>query len=67
MEEDGFYRLDGTDFQFAPNGVMAPEYILDRSSRATYTYPIGGWRWFDFDADARAFFGIAPIEQIAPS
>lgn len=60
MDESGFYRLDEVGgFQCAPNGVMAPDYVLDRALKDTYTYPTqGGWHWFDDEAQAREFFGL---------
>ena len=58
---DGFYKLDG-DLLYGPNYVLNAEYELRRDAKDQYTYPIGGWYWFDSDAEARVFFGLPPKE-----
>jgi hypothetical protein len=58
---DGFYKLDG-DLLHGPNYVLNAEYELRRDSKDRYTYPIGGWYWFDSDTEARVFFGLPPKE-----
>lgn len=58
MDTSGFYKLDGEVLLYAPNGVMAPDYSIDRSGKDDYTYPVYGWYWFDSEAEARLFFGL---------
>lgn len=66
-DTSGFFRLDiDGNFQAAPNGVVSPDYTLDRALKDTYDYPTaGGWRWFDSDTEARAHFGV-PAPAPAP-
>lgn len=58
QDTSGFYKEDQGVLLFGPNGVLGPEYALEREFHDQYTYPINGWYWFDTEADARAFFGI---------
>jgi hypothetical protein len=57
-DTSGFYKLDGDQLLFGPNGVMGPTYDLERSSKDTHTYPVEGWYWFDSEAEAREFFDL---------
>lgn len=45
--EDGFYKLEDGNWQYAPNFVYAPNYTLLREEKDTYTYPVEGWVWYD--------------------
>jgi hypothetical protein len=57
--EAGFYKLeDGGTLLFGPNGVIGDGYELIRQDRETYTYPTGGWYWFDTESEARVFFNL---------
>ena len=60
----GFYAYGGTGVLHAPNRVCAPDFELHKHLKDTYQYPVGGWTWFDSEADARAAFGLppAPVE-----
>ena len=60
MEKDtsGFYTLNEGKLFCAPNAVRAPTFDLFRKDKDTYTYPIGGWYWFDTKYDAEVFFEI---------
>lgn len=63
MSEDtsGFYRLDPeAGLLHGPNFVMAPTFTLRRETHEQETYPVGGWYWFESDAEARTFFGLPP-------
>ncbi len=60
-DTSGFYMFDG-GLAYAPNFVHSPEFYIDRGGKDTYQYPVGGWRWFDSEEDARGFFGLPPKE-----
>jgi len=51
--EDGFYKFEDGNWQYAPNFVYAPDYILLREKKDTYNYPVNGWSWYD----------ISPIQE----
>ena len=53
---DGFYKLESGTIHHAPNFVRSNEYELFREQKDSYTYPMGGWRWFDSAAEAEAFY-----------
>ena len=57
-DTSGFYKLDG-DLLFGPNYVLNADYELRRETRDQNTYPVDGWHWFDSEAQAREFFGVA--------
>jgi len=59
---DGFYKLDGDMLLHGPNYVYAPTFTLLRELKDGYQYPIDGWRWFDTEAEARAFHGLPAVE-----
>lgn len=60
MEDtSGFYKLDG-ELLHGPNFVYAPEFTLLKEHHAEYSYPVGGWYWFDSLEEAHAHFGITP-------
>lgn len=44
MSTAGFYT---TDLRFAPNAVYAPGVTLLKEEKDTYTYPVGGWTWYN--------------------
>lgn len=58
-DTSGFYLFDG-GLAHAPNFVHSPDFYIHRNAKDTYTYPLGGWYWFDSREDARAFFGLQP-------
>jgi hypothetical protein len=44
----GFYKQnEELNWEYAPNFVYAPDYILVKEEKDKYTYPIGGWNWYD--------------------
>jgi hypothetical protein len=43
--------------------ITGPTYTLIDSEHENYTYPVEGWYWFDSEEEARAFFGLPPLEQ----
>lgn len=64
-----FYKLDNGVLLYAPNSVLHAEYQLHSQQHHVYTYPVDGWRWFDSDTQARAFYGIPepePEPEIVP-
>lgn len=68
MEDtQGFYKLDGDALLFGPNGVFSGDYNLTREDRASYSYPVDGWYWFDSEADARSFFNLPEPADEMPS
>lgn len=62
MDTSAFYKLDG-DLLIAPNFIYSPTYTLLKEYKDTYTYPIGGWYWFNTIEEACAFFEIPVPEQ----
>lgn len=58
MDTSGFYKLDGEVLLYGPNFVLHADFELRRENRDTFTYPVDGWRWFDSEAEARAFFDL---------
>lgn len=58
----GFYQAaPNGDITYAPNEVNAPDYVLIKSQRETYNYPVDGWTWFDDEIQARAALGLPPL------
>lgn len=51
--EDGFYKFEDDNWQYAPNFVYGPDYILLREKKDIYSYPVNGWSWYD----------ISPIQE----
>ena len=45
--EDGFYKFEYGNWQYAPNFVYGPGYELLRENKDTYSYPVEGWSWYD--------------------
>jgi hypothetical protein len=45
--EDGFYKFEDGNWQYAPNFVYGPGYELLRENKDTYSYPVEGWSWYD--------------------
>lgn len=41
-----------------PNFVEAGSYNIYREYKDTYTYPIGGWYWFDSKEEAYIFWNL---------
>jgi hypothetical protein len=58
MKTEGFYKNDNGELLFGPNFVDNGNYFLDKTLKDTYTYPIGGWYWFDSIEDACIYFGL---------
>jgi len=53
MEDtSGFYKLDGEELLFAPNGVYHQNFTLLREEKDSYTYPVDGWEWFNSQEEA---------------
>lgn len=62
METSGFYKNDDGMILHGPNYVKAGSFNIFRQHKDEYTYPIGGWYWFDSKEDAYNFWNI-PIPQ----
>lgn len=63
MDEElypGFYRWSVEDDMvfYAPNFVSSPTFELTKELKDTYTYPIGGWYWFDTRSEAIDFWNL---------
>ncbi len=53
MEDtSGFYKLDGEELLFAPNGVYNQNFTLLREEKDSHTYPVDGWKWFNSKEEA---------------
>jgi len=53
MEDtSGFYKLDGEELLFAPNGVYHQNFTLLREEKNSHTYPVDGWKWFNSKEEA---------------
>lgn len=58
MDTSGFYKNEDGNLLTGPNFVLSGSYNLYRDEKDTYTYPVGGWYWFDTIEEACAFFEI---------
>jgi hypothetical protein len=45
--EDGFYKFEDGNWQYAPNFVYGPGYELTREKKDEYSYPVEGWSWYN--------------------
>lgn len=62
-DSSGFYKSDHGQLLFAPNFVLAGSFNLFKEKKDTYEYPIGGWKWFDSEENARIEYNLPkPIE-----
>lgn len=52
----GFYKQDKDELLYAPNFVEGNGYVLVSQEKDHYNYPVFGWRWFENDESAKAFF-----------
>ncbi len=55
---EGFYKIQDNQMIYTPNWVEGNGYILLKSEKNTYEYPVDGWYWFDSEESANDFFGI---------
>ena len=60
IDTSGFYYNDNGYIICALNYVYGPydQFKLVRAEKDTYTYPIGGWYWFDSEEQAYNFFDV---------
>lgn len=64
METSGFYKNDNGEILHGPNFVEAGSFNIYREHKDTYTYPIGGWYWFDSKEEAYAFWNLPlPLDE----
>lgn len=77
MSGAGWYKMDGEELLYGPNFVIGPGFELrtsraaDQASARVANAPNGvhgGWRWFDSEDEARAFYGrpMDPFEYQPP-
>ena len=68
MNTSGFYSLNtqdnGQSLYYAPNKVGCNAFELFKELHESYTYPIGGWTWFESEAEARIFFELPPLPPL---
>jgi hypothetical protein len=64
MNKPGFYKNEehALELLYAPNFVYAGSFNLLKEEKDTYTYPTGGWYWFDSIEEAYAFWKL-PLPQ----
>ena len=64
MDTSGFYKqeIDSGPILNGPHFVLSGSYNLYKEDKDTYTYPIGGWYWFDSIEEAYTFFN-QPLPQ----
>lgn len=62
METSGFYKNDNGMILYAPNYVEAGSFNLYKEQKDSYTYPTGGWYWFDSEEEAYGFWNL-PVPQ----
>lgn len=56
MDTSGFYNKD---FMLrAGKFVYGPGFELDKDLKDSYSYPVGGWYWFDSVEEASLFFEV---------
>ena len=55
MNTSGFYNSEGMR---GPNKVISPTFELVKELKDTYTYPVGGWTWYDTVEEAQAAEGF---------
>lgn len=55
MSTAGFYDAEGS---WGPNKVISPTFELVKELKDTYTYPIGGWTWYNSVEDAQVAEGF---------
>jgi hypothetical protein len=67
MDTSGFYKKedDSEMILHGHNYVISGSYNLYRDQKDTYTYPVGGWYWFDSTEEAYAFWNI-PMPETNP-
>jgi hypothetical protein len=64
MEDtSGFYKNDDGMLLYGKNYVLTGSYNLYREQKDNYEYPIGGWKWFDTEQDARLHYNITKKED----
>jgi hypothetical protein len=57
MNTAGFYKLDG-DLLYAPNFVVNANYELYADNPEDRLREVDGWKWFDTEAEAIAYYGL---------
>lgn len=58
IDTSGFYKNEDGNLLTGPHYVLSGSYSLFRGEKDTYTYPVGGWYWFDSIEEACSFFQI---------
>jgi hypothetical protein len=67
-DTSGFYKLENSELFYGKNFVYGIEYTnLLRENKDSYSYPVGGWYWFDTIEQAKIFFNYKDKQnEIAP-
>lgn len=55
MSSAGFYNAEGC---WGANKVIAPTFELVKELKDTYTYPYGGWTWYESVEEAQVAEGF---------
>jgi hypothetical protein len=63
MDTSGFYKNEDNMILYGPNFVESGSYNLYKENKDMYTYPIGGWYWFDSIEEAYNFWELPLPEQ----
>lgn len=58
MNKMGFYKNEDGVLVYAPDCVLSPDFVLISEEKDLYSYPIGGWYWFDDEDNAYLFFNL---------
>ena len=66
----GFYSRDtdqATELLYSATSVYFPDgTFVSADHYQEYSYPVNGWRWFDSDVDAYAFWNLAMPTNTLP-
>jgi hypothetical protein len=62
----GFYKNDEGQLLYGPNFVLAGSFSLFKEQKDTYEYPVGGWKWFDSEEEARIYYNIPKPKESTP-
>jgi len=66
MNTAGFYKTENNGLFYGPNyvtGICGGN--LYKEQKDSYTYPVGGWYWFESEEEARIFLNT-PIPPFLP-
>jgi hypothetical protein len=52
----GFYKKDNEEILYASTTVESTGYVLIAQDKDQYSYPVGGWTWFDSEEEATEYY-----------